>query len=56
MKSKVLEYIEKKENWKEELSRIRKALLELPFEETIKWGAPTYTYEGKNIVGLKLFL
>tara|TARA_R110002073_G_scaffold128999_2_gene275025 strand:+ start:4446 stop:5039 length:594 start_codon:yes stop_codon:yes gene_type:complete len=55
MKSKVLEYIEKKENWKEELSRIRKALLELPFEETIKWGAPTYTYEGKNIVGLAAF-
>jgi len=55
MKSKVLEYIEKKENWSEELSKIRKALLELPFEETIKWGAPTYTYDGKNIVGLAAF-
>lgn len=55
MKSKVLEYIEKKENWSKELSRIRKALLELPFEETIKWGAPTYTYDGKNIVGLAAF-
>ena len=55
MNSKVLEYIEKKESWSKELSLIRKALLDLPFEETIKWGAPTYTFEGKNIVGLAGF-
>lgn len=55
MNLKVLEYIEKKESWSKELSTIRKVLLELPLEETIKWGAPTYTYNGKNIVGLAAF-
>ncbi len=55
MENKVDIYIEKKEKWSHELSVLRKALLEVPLEETIKWGAPTYTFDGKNIVGLAAF-
>lgn len=38
--------------WNGELKILRKILLKLPFEETIKWGAPTYTVNGKNVVGI----
>lgn len=55
MDARVDVYIEKKEQWSKELSLLRKTLLELPVEETIKWGAPTYTFDGKNIVGLAAF-
>lgn len=55
MEKKVTEYIDKKEAWKKELETLREVLLGLPLEETIKWGAPTYTYEGKNVVGMAGF-
>ncbi|MBL4605528.1 MAG: YdeI/OmpD-associated family protein [Flavobacteriaceae bacterium] len=55
MDARVTAYIEKKEQWSKELSLLRETLLQLPVEETIKWGAPTYTFEGKNIVGLAAF-
>ena len=48
MEPKVEEYIQKKDQWNKELSLLRKTLLELPIEETIKWGAPTYTYNGEK--------
>lgn len=51
----VINYIEKKEKWKTELELLRKTLLSTKMEETIKWGAPTYVYKGKNIVGLAAF-
>lgn len=55
MEAKVTEYIEKKSNWKESLEVLRETMLSLPVVETIKWGAPTYTFEGKNIVGMAAF-
>lgn len=55
MEAKVTEYIEKKSNWKESLEVLRETMLALPVVETIKWGAPTYTFEGKNIVGMAAF-
>jgi uncharacterized protein YdeI (YjbR/CyaY-like superfamily) len=55
MEAKVRAYIEKKAPWKKELEALRKILLSLPVEETIKWGAPFYTSNGKNIVGLAAF-
>lgn len=55
MDSRVAAYIDKKEKWSKELSVLRSILNKLPLEETIKWGAPTYTYEGKNIVGMAAF-
>ena len=51
----VTNYIEKKEKWKTELELLRTTLLSTKMEETIKWGAPTYVYKGKNVVGLAAF-
>jgi uncharacterized protein YdeI (YjbR/CyaY-like superfamily) len=40
------------EQWKSELTRLRRTLLATKLEETVKWGAPAYTYQGKNVVGI----
>lgn len=55
MNSEIEEYISKKENWRKELEKLRSIFTNLPLEETIKWGAPTYVFSGKNIVGLAAF-
>jgi len=49
------EYIESTESWRKELSRLRKVLRSTDLEETVKWGAPCYTWGGKNVVGLGAF-
>ena len=38
-----------------ELQVLRDILIETELTETVKWGAPTYTFEGKNVVGLGSF-
>ena len=43
------------EPWSAELARLRAILQETPLEETIKWGAPCYTANGKNVVGMAAF-
>lgn len=48
-------YIEKKLEWKPELELLREVVLSNKLEETIKWGAPVYMSEGKNILGLSAF-
>lgn len=55
MNAKVTEYINDKNTWTQELNLLRSVLLELGFEETVKWGAPVYVHKGKNIVGLSAF-
>ena len=55
MDSRVTEYIEKKGAWSEELRILRSIFSELPLEETIKWGAPYYMNNGKNIMGMAAF-
>lgn len=40
---------------KEELARLRQILLDCNLTEEIKWGAPAYTYQGKNVAGLAAF-
>ncbi|WP_439129636.1 YdeI/OmpD-associated family protein [Polaribacter sp.] len=55
MSTKVEEYISKKEKWRKELEVLRAVLIDLPLEETIKWGAPVYVFKGKNVVGLAAF-
>ena len=52
---KVINYIEKKQQWKSELEQLRKIVLACDLEETIKWGAPVYMSNGKNILGLSAF-
>lgn len=51
----VEEYIESHDNWSDLLMALRKIMLSTELEETIKWGAPTYTVNGKNVVGLGAF-
>lgn len=49
------EYISKNESWRDALNKLRQIILSTQLQETIKWGAPVYTFEGKNIVGLGAF-
>lgn len=39
-------------SWKEELEVLREIVLETGLHEEIKWGAPVYTHNGKNIVSV----
>lgn len=38
--------------WAEELDMLKNILHKTPLVETTKWGGPTYTYNGKNVLGL----
>ena len=46
------DYIEKHTQWENELRQLREVILLTNLEETIKWGAPTYTLKNKNVVSL----
>lgn len=48
----VEEYIELHPKWSELLMALRTLILKTPLLETIKWNCPTYTLNGKNVVGL----
>ena len=48
-------FIEGNALWTPELDQLRKILTATTLEETVKWGAPCYTYEGKNLVGIGAF-
>jgi uncharacterized protein YdeI (YjbR/CyaY-like superfamily) len=39
-------------NWREELEMLRQIVLETGLKEEIKWGAPVYTHQGKNIISV----
>ncbi len=41
--------------WKEEVLYLREIVLSCGLIEELKWGAPCYTYEGKNVIGLADF-
>lgn len=49
------EYILKHPKWENQLRQLRDILLSTELEETIKWGAPTYTVNGKNVIGIAAF-
>lgn len=49
------QYIEKHPNWSKELIELREFFLTYKLEETIKWGAPVYTLNSKNLFGLTAF-
>ena len=55
MDTRVDDYIAKHSNYANLLSEIRAVLLLTDFEETIKWGIPTYTINTKNVVGIAAF-
>lgn len=55
MNSDVSLYIKNAEKWTLELKLLRSILLDLELEENIKWGVPTYSLNGKNILGISGF-
>jgi uncharacterized protein YdeI (YjbR/CyaY-like superfamily) len=44
-----------RERWEAEIAEMRRVLAGLAMEEESKWGKPTYTVDGKNIVILQGF-
>ena len=51
----VADYIEAHPPGKQALLLLRSILQETELDETIKWGAPCYTLNGKNVVGMAAF-
>ena len=49
------DYIEGNTQWQDALIKLREIIQSTELEETVKWGAPTYTINGKNVVGLGAF-
>lgn len=55
-RSKTVEqYIGDAGDWSDGLEVLRGILLKAPLEETVKWGAPSYTHGGRIVVGLLAF-
>src|SRR3954467_14863843 len=44
-----------RERWKAEIAAMRRVLAGLAMKEERKWGSPTYTVDGKNIVIIQCF-
>lgn len=52
MNAKVDAYINNLKSWKQEAQLLRDILLTTELVEAFKWSKPSYTYNGKNIVGI----
>lgn len=51
----VEEYVEVHSNFTDALLLLRTLLISTELEESLKWGAPVYTINGKNVIGLAAF-
>ena len=51
----VAEYIDFHKEWNVLLNALRTTLNDTELNECVKWGAPVYTIEGKNVIGLSAF-
>jgi uncharacterized protein YdeI (YjbR/CyaY-like superfamily) len=52
---KVDAFIEKSTKWRAELAELRRIILKSGLTEEVKWGAPCYTLDGKNVVLIQGF-
>lgn len=52
---RVDDFIYKQTKWKEELQMLREIILQTELKEEVKWGKPTYTLDGKLVVGMADF-
>jgi uncharacterized protein YdeI (YjbR/CyaY-like superfamily) len=52
---KVESYIESKKEWSEALFLLRELMASTPMKESVKWGMPVYTLNGKNVAGFSSF-
>jgi uncharacterized protein YdeI (YjbR/CyaY-like superfamily) len=55
MNKEIEKYLNGLKKWHDELSRLRKIILDCGLKEEYKWMHPCYTYKGKNIVLLHEF-
>ncbi|WP_338733376.1 YdeI/OmpD-associated family protein [Mangrovimonas cancribranchiae] len=51
----VEEYIEKQPRFTKALNVLRNIIISTEVDETLKWNAPVYTINGKNVIGLGAF-
>jgi uncharacterized protein YdeI (YjbR/CyaY-like superfamily) len=52
---KIEAFFKKDTPFKSQINKIRSVLKETEFIETLKWGIPTYTINGKNVAGIGVF-
>lgn len=52
---KIDAFIAKQTKWKEKLEKLREIILQTDLKEELKWGKPTYTLDGKMVVGMAEF-
>lgn len=55
MAKTVDDYIAQAGRWRDEIARLRAILLDVGLDETVKWGGPCYTLDGRNVVGIGAF-
>jgi uncharacterized protein YdeI (YjbR/CyaY-like superfamily) len=55
MNPKVDFYFAKAKNWREEIEKLRKIILDCGLAEELKWGTPCYTFQKSNIVLIHIF-
>ncbi len=53
--NKVAAYLKKHDKWRKFLEPAREVMLSTELKEAVKWGAPAYTLNGKNLIGLTGF-
>ncbi len=49
------DYFNSQDQWQDELGELRAILQSTELEECVKWGAPCYTLDGKNVIGIAGF-
>ncbi|MGH7739334.1 MAG: YdeI/OmpD-associated family protein [bacterium] len=52
---RVDDFFNKAEKWREEFRELRNIILRCPLKEELKWGKPSYSFKGKNIVLIQGF-
>jgi uncharacterized protein YdeI (YjbR/CyaY-like superfamily) len=55
MNPAVDDYIDNAQKWQEALTALRAIVLDCQLDETIKWGVPCYTFQGRNVVLMHTF-
>jgi uncharacterized protein YdeI (YjbR/CyaY-like superfamily) len=55
MNPKVDFYFAKAKTWQKEIEKLRDIVLDCPLDEELKWGVPTYQFQGTNIVLIHTF-
>lgn len=52
---KIEAYFSRESPFKEGIQKLREIILSTELNENLKWGAPVYTLEGKNVLGIMAF-